>query len=131
MKRTLVALLLVAPGLALGQASVSAGIRINLPVVLPQLVVISPGVQVVPEVDEEVFLVDGYYWVRRDDGWFRSRTHRSGWVMVPGRAVPARLVEIPRGKYRRWVPPGHARKAERGQGQGQGHGHGHGKGGKH
>jgi hypothetical protein len=112
MKRTLVALLVVTPGLALAQASISAGIRIDLPVVLPQLVVVSPGVQVVPEVEEEVFFVDRYYWVRRDRVWYRSRTHRGGWVVVPARAVPARIVEIPSGKYRRWVPPGHAKRIE-------------------
>jgi hypothetical protein len=124
MKTTLFALLLVAPGLALAQATVSADFRIDLPVILPQLVVVAPGVQVVPQVEEEVFFVDRYYWVRRDGGWYRSRAHRSGWVAVPVRSVPVRLVEIPRGKYQRWTPPGHAKKAEHGHGD-RGHGHGH------
>ncbi len=130
MKRLLLALLLF-PSLASAQ---SVSIHIDLPVVLPKLVVVSPGVQVVPEVDEEVFLVDGWYWCRHDGGWYRSRSHRDGWALMPPRAVPARLVEIPEGRYRRWMPPGQAKKMERrermerGDGDDKGHGHGRGRG---
>lgn len=135
---TLVAALL-APSLASAQASVE--FRVNLPVVLPQLVVVSPGVQVVPDVDEEVFFSDGYYWVRRDDRWYRSRTHRSGWVFVQPRYVPARLAKIPPGQYKHWHKE--ERKQERKEAkerwkaekremkeerkEGKGHGRGHGK----
>jgi hypothetical protein len=102
---------IVFPVLASAQASASASLdlRLNLPVVLPQLVVVSPGVQVVPEVDDEVFFVERHYWVRRDGGWYRSPSHRGGWVLVPGRGVPARLGGLPPGHYKRWKPA----KAER------------------
>jgi hypothetical protein len=103
-KITLAALLL-APSLALAQVHASAGIHFDLPMVLPQLVVISPGVQVVPEVRHEVFFVDGWYWARHDHGWYRSRHHRGGWVHVPGRGVPASLVKMKPGKYRNWKAP--------------------------
>ncbi len=93
---------LLAPALASAQAVVE--LRVGLPVVLPQLVVVSPGIQVVPDVDEEVFFTDGFYWVRRDDLWYRSPNHRHGWVMIPGRAVPVGLTRIPPGHYRRWHP---------------------------
>lgn len=102
---TAIAALLLAPGLALAQVHASAGIHIDLPILLPQLVVVSPGVQVVPEVRHEVFFVDGFYWARHDRGWYRSKSHRGGWVLVPGRAVPARLGKIPHGKYRNWKAP--------------------------
>jgi hypothetical protein len=95
------ALLIGLPALARAQAAVD--IRIDLPLILPRLVVVSPGIQVVPDIDDEVFFVDGYYWARRDRGWYRSRSHRSGWVLVP-RGVPAALVKMPKGKYRRWKP---------------------------
>lgn len=109
-RASLVLAVLAAPAIGQAQsASASIDLRLNLPVVLPQLVVVTPGVQVVPEVEEEVFFVDGFYWVRRDAGWYRSRSHRNGWVMVPVRAVPVRIVEIPRGKYKRYKPA----KAER------------------
>ncbi|HEX9401696.1 MAG TPA: hypothetical protein VF912_16425 [Anaeromyxobacter sp.] len=99
------------PALARAQASVD--VHFNLPVVLPRLVVVSPGVQVVPEVEEEVFFTDGYYWARRDSGWYRSRSHRGGWVLIPGRRVPARLAQVPAGKYKYWKAEKAAAKAER------------------
>jgi hypothetical protein len=124
------ALALALPATARAEASVS--LQLNLPVVLPQLVVVTPGVQVVPDVDEEVFFVDGYYWVRRDAGWYRSRSHRSGWVLVPARGVPGRITGFPPGKYKRWKPARHGDDHGRGHDHGGGHGHGkHKKNGKH
>jgi hypothetical protein len=137
---------LALPSLARAQ---SVDIHVNLPAVLPRLVVVQPGVQVVPEVQEEVFFHDGWYWVRRDAYWYRSRDHRNGWVLVPERRVPPRLVAIPRGHYRNWKVEKEMEKAERkaekrrekeerrehhdrdnddDQGHGRGHGHGHGHG---
>jgi hypothetical protein len=127
-----VAAFLALPTLAGAQASVD--IRIDLPVVLPRLVVVSPGVQVVPDVEEEVFFVDGYYWVRRDTAWYRSRTHRSGWMLVPARGVPGHLVKIPPGKYRKFKAQPAAYRDDRGGGgggSGGGGGRGHDKHKKH
>ncbi len=102
------AFLIGLPALAAAQASVS--INIGLPVEPPRLVVVSPGIQVVPEFQEEVFFTGGYYWVRRDNLWYRSRVHTGGWVVVPGRRVPPGLARIPPGKYKHWKE---ARKEER------------------
>jgi hypothetical protein len=88
------------PQPAAAQASVQ--LRFDLPMVLPRLIVIEPGIQVVPMVNEEVFFVDGFYWVRRDDRWYRSQDHRRGWIYVDHRGVPPRLVRIPGGHYRHW-----------------------------
>jgi hypothetical protein len=90
----------LAPRPAAAQATVQ--LRFDLPVVLPRMVVIEPGIQVVPMVNEEVFYVDGYYWVRRDGRWYRSHDHRRGWVYVDHRGVPPRLDRIPGGHYRHW-----------------------------
>ena len=100
-------------------AQVTAGISVNLPVVLPHLVVVSPGIEVVPDVDYEVFHSGGWYWVREDGGWYRSRSYRGGWVMVPPRGVPPGLSRIPPGQYKKWHPEGrgparHAGPAYRG-----------------
>lgn len=95
-------------------AQVSVTLRLDLPVVLPALVIVEPGVQVVPGVNEEVFFVDGYYWVRRDTRWYRSHDHRSGWVVVESRGVPPRLVKIPPGHYRKWHPQEKQEKRDRG-----------------
>ncbi len=95
----------------------------------PPLVVVSPGVQVVEDHDDEVFFADGWYWVQRDSRWFRTRDHRGSWAVVEPAIVPRPIVVLPRGKYKRWkrektekhhggpqgMPPGQAKK------------HGHGK----
>ncbi len=100
------------PGVAAAQASVD--IHFDIPAVLPRMVVVSPGVQVVPEVNEEVFFHDGWYWVRRDTAWYRSRDHRGGWVLVPPRGIPPRLVALPPpGHYRNWKAEKEHMKAER------------------
>lgn len=49
-------------------------------VATPQLVEISPGVQVVEDYDEPVFYSDSYYWHQQDGVWYRSRRHTGGWV---------------------------------------------------
>jgi hypothetical protein len=105
------AALLGLPGVAAAQAQVD--IHFDIPAVLPRMVVVSPGVQVVPECREEVFFHDGYYWVRRDDYWYRSRDHRGGWVVVPPRRVPPRLVAYPPGHYRNWKAERAERREER------------------
>ncbi|WP_242343098.1 hypothetical protein [Anaeromyxobacter terrae] len=98
---------LLLPAIAEAQLRASAGISFDLPVVLPQLVVIQPGVQVVPDCDHEVFYTNGYYWAREDDVWYRSRSHRGGWVMAPVRTVPVALVRVPPGHYKHWKPEKH------------------------
>jgi hypothetical protein len=154
MRTTALALAAILGLPALARAQVD--IQISLPAVLPPMVVVQPGVQVVPEQREEVFFHDGWYWVRRDGYWYRSRDHRRGWVVVPGPRVPARLASIPPGRYRNWKVEHEMEKAERrhekaewkaekrrekeerreereerhehghGEGHGEGHGHGHG-----
>jgi hypothetical protein len=105
MRKILLASLLALP-LPLRSTAAQAQIQVHvaLPTIrfeaAPPLVVVSPGVQVVPEYDEEVFFVDGWYWYRNDGAWFRSRDHRGHWVAVPAGRVPPRLVRIPPGQYR-------------------------------
>ncbi len=68
----------------------------------PPLVVVQPGVQVVEDYDDEVYVVQDVYWVRRGKHWYRSRDYRGGWVVVDGPGVPPSLVRMPPGKYRRY-----------------------------
>jgi hypothetical protein len=90
---------------AAAPAQAQLRIQVILPTVLPQLVVVEPGVQVVPDIDEEVFFSDGYYWVRRDDRWYRARDYRSEWRYVEVRRVPDTIVRFEPGRYRRWRGP--------------------------
>ena len=66
--------LMAAPARA--EAILQTSITIALPTVLPRLVVVEPGVQVVEDLDDEVFFVDGWYWVRRGSFCYRARDHR-------------------------------------------------------
>ncbi|PZR05372.1 MAG: hypothetical protein DI536_32375 [Archangium gephyra] len=68
----------------------------------PPLVVVQPGVQVVEDYDDEVYFVDNVYWVRRGPRWYRSPSHRGGWVVVDGPGVPPALVRMPPGQYRHY-----------------------------
>ncbi len=102
MRNFLLSLLLVssaAPGFALAQGAVDIHISFSAP---PPLVVVSPGVKVVPDYDEEVFFADGWYWTRHDAVWYRTRDYRGGWVVVPRRGVPPALVRLPPGEYKHW-----------------------------
>src|SRR4051794_38773546 len=76
--------------LASGQVQIQVGVP--LPVIRfeapPPLVVVSPGVQVVRDYDEEVFFADGFYWVRRDSRWYRTRDHRGRWAPIESYVVP-------------------------------------------
>jgi hypothetical protein len=96
--------LLVAVGIgaaAPARAQVAVDVRIGFPAP-PPLVVVSPGVQVVPDYDEEVFFVNGWYWLRRDAVWYRTRDYRGGWIFVQPRMVPASIVRLPPGHYKHW-----------------------------
>ncbi|MBN9686187.1 MULTISPECIES: hypothetical protein [unclassified Corallococcus] len=109
MNRLLAALILL-PAMAFGQVRVD--IDVKLPDIVfttpPPLVVVQPGVQVVEDYDEDLYVVDDAYWVRRDGRWFRARDYRGGWVVVEERRVPVTVVKLPPGRYKRWK---HGKKA--------------------
>jgi len=94
---TLAALVLGVPTPERAQVQVSIGVSFAEP---PPLVVVQPGVRLVPEMDEEVFFVSGYYWVRRGDAWYRTADWHGGWRPVRRGWVPPALVRIPPGRYR-------------------------------
>jgi len=105
----LAALLLGVPVPSSGQVQVSIGISFPEP---PPLVVVQPGIRLVPELDEEVFFVSGFYWVRRGDIWYRTADWHGGWQPVRRGWVPPGLMRLPPGRYRyyyrdddgRWRP---------------------------
>ena len=71
--------------------------------VAPPVVEVQPGLFVVHDYDEEVFVVDGQYWTRGADGrWYRARDYRGGWVVVQPPTVPPALVRSPRGQYKHY-----------------------------
>lgn len=131
--RLAVAAALLSSGAALAQIDVHVGLPSIHFEVRPPLVVVSPGVQVVEDHDEEVFYVDRYYYVREGRHWYRTRDHRGHWVRVEERHVPATVVRSPHGKYRHYRRGGDAREVHEQPRRAvyveeQGHHGGHGKG---
>ena len=90
------------------QVSVSGGIQVeaHVPTIqfeaAPALMVVAPGVMVVPDQDREVFFADGFYWYNMSGAWFRTRSHRGGWVRVAYARVPQPIIRLPRGKFIRF-----------------------------
>lgn len=95
----LAALVFLSP--AIGQAGVSISLNIGLPPA-PQMVVVAPGIQVVEGFQEEVFFRGGWYWCRRPNGWYRSRSPQARFDFIEARRVPGELVRMPEGHYRNW-----------------------------
>ncbi len=93
------------------QAQVSIHIDLGLPVA-PRLVLVQPGIQVVEGFQDEVFFHQGWYWCRRPNGWYRSRSPKARFTMIEAHRVPHSLVQVPMGHYRNWHH-GEARHNER------------------
>jgi hypothetical protein len=67
------------------------------------MVEVHPGVLVVHDYDQEVFFVDGRYWMHWPDGrWYRANDYRGGWVTAEPRAVPGSIVRLPPGAYKHY-----------------------------
>jgi hypothetical protein len=61
----------------------------------PDLVTVSPGVQVVADYDEPVFYTDGYYWRFYNGGWYRSNNYATGWFFVDRPPVAVLRIDRP------------------------------------
>lgn len=114
------------------RAEVHVNIDVGLPVA-PPLVVVQPGVQVVENWHEEVYFASGWYWVRRDGGWYRARHPRAAFAWCAPRRVPVSLVRMPPGQYVRYQrhERNHDRKEWKHEHKHGGHGNGHGHDDKH
>jgi hypothetical protein len=64
-------------------------------VTTPELVVISPGVQVIADIDEPIFYSNNYYWRNQGGSWYRSTSHTRGWARVEVAPVEIRTIERP------------------------------------
>ena len=72
----------------------------------PDLVTVSPGVQVIADYDVPIFYADGIYW-RYDAGvWYRSPRYTGGWVHA---TPPVAVLRVDRpGAYAHYRPVGWA-----------------------
>lgn len=92
-------------------SQVQVQVNIPLPTIRfpapPAVVVVEPGIQIIEDQDDEIFVVDGVYWTRRDNRWFKSPDHTGRWVHVEPALAPPHLVKVPWGRYKRYK---HAKK---------------------
>lgn len=82
-------------------AEVRVGISISMPPLIvfdqpPELIVLPETyVYVVPDIDEDIFFYDGWWWRQWEGSWYRSRDYSSGWANYT--EVPSFYMEIPPG----------------------------------
>jgi hypothetical protein len=76
----------------------------------PDLVYVSPGVQVIADYNEPIFYSDGFYWRYYGGTWYRSTYYTGGWVYA---RPPVAVLRIDRPYSYRYYRPqgwvGHAR----------------------
>jgi hypothetical protein len=99
-----------------GEVGYTAGYSSNTTVYAstPDLVEVSPGVQVVADYDEPVFYTDGFYWRYYNNGWYRSNNYATGWGYYE--RPPAAVVRIDRPyAYAHYRPQGYVVHDNRGR----------------
>lgn len=105
----LLVMLTVVPSAAMAQVSVQVNIPFPPPIVFaaPPVVVVIPGtyVYVVPDVPEEIFFYNGWWWRHWHGHWYRTRHYDRGWVYY--KRVPSFYGRVPSGwrndyRYHRW-----------------------------
>ncbi len=69
----------------------------------PDLVTVSPGVQVIADWNEPIFFVDGIYWRFYGGTWYRSGYYTGDWVYA---APPPALIGIEPHRYAHYRPYG-------------------------
>ncbi len=73
----------------------TGSVQYSAEVTAPELIVVSPGVQVIADYNEPVFYSENYYW-RYDGGvWFRSNDYRRNWIRVQTVPVAVRRIDRP------------------------------------
>jgi len=116
MKKVLAVLLFLAWAVLLpspATAEVDVKVRINVPLPPPIVFAAPPEVVVIPEtyvyavpdVREEIFFYNGWWWRPWEGRWYRSRSYDRGWVYY--NRVPAFYKRVPPGwrndyRDRRW-----------------------------
>jgi hypothetical protein len=81
-------------------------------------------VSVIPNQPVEVFYSGGYYWTRRDNGWYRTHDHNGGWARIDDRQVPTLIARSPPGQYKHYKGDG-KEKSKKGNGKSDKHGGDH------
>ncbi len=106
-------------GCAIAPSNADAQIHVSIQIpgvrfeAAPPLVLVAPGVYIVPEHREEVFFSAGWYWARHHDRWYHASDWSGAWVVADPVVVPVWLRHAPRGAYVHYRP-GHSARWLRG-----------------
>ena len=76
----------------------------------PDLVTVSPGVQVIADYDEPIFYTDGFYWRFYDGLWYRSSNYATGWYYWSSPPVTVLRIDRPYA-YRHYRPTGYVARS--------------------
>ena len=76
----------------------------------PDLVTVSPGVQVVADYDEPVFFNEGFYWRFYDGYWYRSSNYYSGWYFYERPPLAVLRIDRPYA-YAHYRPSGYVARS--------------------
>lgn len=80
----------------------------------PEMVDVSPGVQVVYDYDYPVFFTGGFYWRWYGGGWYSSHYYNGGWGVAVAANVPVGIRGISNpGVYAHYRPAGYVPRAYR------------------
>jgi hypothetical protein len=93
-------------GGCVGESRVGYSAGATVVVETPDLVEVSPGVQVIADYDEPIFYSDGFYWRYDNDIWYRSSSYTSGWVYIESPPVTIGRIDRPHG-YVHYRPSGY------------------------
>jgi len=105
MRRILMSLLIATGCTGSGTVAYRGSASATIVAEQPDLVYVSPGVQVIADYDEPVFYTDNYYWRYNSGVWYRSHTYTGGWAYA---SPPRALVRIDRPyAYVRYRPQGY------------------------
>lgn len=106
-------LFLLAWVIAVGGATVSGGCATTGGPYGPELVYVSPGVQVIADWNEPIFYADGFYWRSNRGAWYRSSYYTGGWVYHPRPPGVILSIHNPH-RYRHYRPHGWTSRPRRG-----------------
>jgi hypothetical protein len=87
--------------ISFGFSSGPVHLGINIPV-YPRLVPV-PGYPVyyAPNLDQNYFFYDGFYWLFYEDNWYQSQWYNGPWSLVPPDYVPLYVLRVPIRYYHR------------------------------
>jgi hypothetical protein len=95
----LLMLAIAVPAPAMAEVNVNVGIALPPPILFPAppalIVLPETYVYIVPDVDDDLFFYNGWWWRPWEGRWYRSRYYGSGWVFY--QRVPFFYSRIPSG----------------------------------